>query len=510
MPRITRQDLVVDLRETSLLVRRARHEGRAATANRELDQRIAARPDSLLAPAWTMWRVDNLLLEGLHADAITAAEDVINRYPGARFRGRSWAARALIRKTGALIHQNDLQRAIGTYRQLLREYANEVSAVEVTYQLGRLAEQSGDRQGALQAYEAAARQRVVSAGVDYADLANRNGQRLHLGAPWRRPSAATVATELCHALNRDHITALEKLASATHFRFGLTNSEPDFVDPRLVIAVLTRSRRASGAFADPQQLVSVQGGFYLPVSGWRHGQQSHSVNFLIEPSGEGWAWTGCFADNDIYRFLQGCGGDILNSAALDITIKAPWPLGIACSAGGVTGGLYYNQAPTHCGQRAFSIDFGRHLLTFGTPVLAIYQGIVTRVKSDITDNDTSNGGNEVYIDHYRDIELVLSALDKLFGDGDYTPRYSSRYLHLRGPNQIPASDGMWVEQGTKIGEMDHTGRSLAPHLHFELRDRDEVRSGSSNVTVMPSPMDDISLGINDGGTWITSTNEMVI
>lgn len=85
MPRITRQDLVVDLRETSLLVRRARHEGRAATANRELDQRIAARPDSLLAPAWTMWRVDNLLLEGLHADAITAAEDVINRYPGARF-----------------------------------------------------------------------------------------------------------------------------------------------------------------------------------------------------------------------------------------------------------------------------------------------------------------------------------------------------------------------------------------------------------------------------------------
>ncbi|MGE5415312.1 MAG: M23 family metallopeptidase [Acidobacteriota bacterium] len=47
-------------------------------------------------------------------------------------------------------------------------------------------------------------------------------------------------------------------------------------------------------------------------------------------------------------------------------------------------------------------------------------------------------------------------------------KYLYLYAHL---SKITVEDGALVKTGTKIGEIGSTGRSLGPHLHFEVRDR---------------------------------------
>ena len=218
----------------------------------------------------------------------------------------------------------------------------------------------------------------------------------------------------------------------------------------------------------------------------------------------------------VTSFISGCEVEYPTSLALDdIDIKAPWPAGHSCAAGGlIEGGLYYNQQPTHCGSRAFAVDFARGLSppnppTFELPVLAVYQGLVTNVRSHIPDNDNTGSANRVKIDHYRPLESVIAAFEMTISGKRRRSRYSSDSLHLRGGNTMPVSEAMWVEQGTRLGEMDNTGLSVYHHLHFEFRDTQDTRGGFSRPTVMPSPLDSVTLGHDDAGTWITSTNTEV-
>lgn len=76
----------------------------------------------------------------------------------------------------------------------------------------------------------------------------------------------------------------------------------------------------------------------------------------------------------------------------------------------------------------------------GTPIFSARRGTVTFA------GWASGYGNVVYIDH---------------GNG-----YESRYAHL---SQIRTSQGAWVDDGERIGDMGTTGNSSGDHLHFEIR-----------------------------------------
>jgi murein DD-endopeptidase MepM/ murein hydrolase activator NlpD len=76
----------------------------------------------------------------------------------------------------------------------------------------------------------------------------------------------------------------------------------------------------------------------------------------------------------------------------------------------------------------------------GTPIFAAAAGIVVRAGSD------PDYGNVVDIDH---------------GNG-----YVTRYGHAR---RLYVKVGQRVERGARIAEVGSTGRSTAPHLHFEVR-----------------------------------------
>ncbi len=87
------------------------------------------------------------------------------------------------------------------------------------------------------------------------------------------------------------------------------------------------------------------------------------------------------------------------------------------------------------------IDFKAEV---GTPVYAPFPGTVTRINWNFKYN-----GDCIEIDHPREgIKTV--------------------YLHL---NKVVVKPGNFVEKGQKIGESGNTGRTFAPHLHYEIRHR---------------------------------------
>lgn len=86
----------------------------------------------------------------------------------------------------------------------------------------------------------------------------------------------------------------------------------------------------------------------------------------------------------------------------------------------------------------------------GTPVFATGDGVVERA-----DANSSGYGNHIRIDH---------------GFG-----YVSLYAHLRNTKPYNVRPGQKVKRGDIIGYVGSTGRSQAPHLHYEVfKDKERI------------------------------------
>jgi len=96
---------------------------------------------------------------------------------------------------------------------------------------------------------------------------------------------------------------------------------------------------------------------------------------------------------------------------------------------------------------------------YGKKVLAVKDGTVVSVRTDIVENDpgkiNSNtpGGNVVVIDH---------------GDGQF-----GYYAHLR-PNSITLKVGAKIKAGDPIGDVGNSGESTEPGLHFHVMNGPDV------------------------------------
>jgi hypothetical protein len=182
---------------------------------------------------------------------------------------------------------------------------------------------------------------------------------------------------------------------------------------------------------------------------------------------------------------------------------------LATPCGFGPGGLYYGQPTTHVGRDTFAIDFSRFLQgvpllldAFGKPVLAVAPGVVTFVRSNIATGDPTIE-NRVVIGHMTEEEVLFAFLIEALTGQKVAAKYSSEYLHLAGPAQIPVSVGMFVKQGARLGRVDDTGTSVSHHLHFSLHDRDLPVASNS---VRPTPMDGQTLNDWDDGRCMFSTN----
>lgn len=84
----------------------------------------------------------------------------------------------------------------------------------------------------------------------------------------------------------------------------------------------------------------------------------------------------------------------------------------------------------------------------GTPVYASFEAKVLRINWNVRVN-----GYCVELDHPREGVKTL-------------------YLHL---SRVLVKPGQFVKQGDKIAETGNTGRTFAPHLHYEIKSRDKKK-----------------------------------
>lgn len=114
----------------------------------------------------------------------------------------------------------------------------------------------------------------------------------------------------------------------------------------------------------------------------------------------------------------------------------------------------------------------------GDPIVAIEEGYLSRIKIE-----SSGYGRALYFDHPNGYTSVYAHLDS------FAPKIESYLKKIQNKLQQSHIDVYLdtmifnVNQGDQIGTMGNSGRSTAPHLHFEIRE------SKSEKPVMPSRFD---------------------
>lgn len=136
--------------------------------------------------------------------------------------------------------------------------------------------------------------------------------------------------------------------------------------------------------------------------------------------------------------------------------KLPWPAGVTYGCCQSNRGVV-----SHRGWEEFAYDFA---MPVGSDVCAARAGVISRIEVSHDGNGVNARNNYVVVDH---------------GDGT-----SAWYLHLQ-KDGCQLRIGQQVAQGERIAASGNVGRSMRPHLHFQvLRDTRELeRVSFSDVTV---------------------------
>ncbi len=489
-------------------------------------------PEAPTAPVYRLWAADNLASDGDYESAVRAYDVCVVATQTARpmSEGQDLLTGAMLHKGQASSLNGDERAAIATYRDLIMERPADRTA---PLDAGLASERIGDPAAADEFYRSIASVQRSMRTDDPAQLALRALERLNTPDVHYSRAATDLADRLTTALERRDTALLQALASKTHFAIGPTGGHTGFEDLALLDTFL--SELSTSDVVPRRALLGSGSKRYLPSSGWKGAWFQGDVSLILSEAPGGWQWTGIAlgAAND--RWHSRWTPEVIETnQPLPFEIRAPWPKDQCFTAGGlwehiaeaaivaaswpfgalVAGGLaaasccgwgprgfYYNIGPTHDQANAFAIDFTRYRRfvpydneSGGTPVLAVREGIVSRVDAGRESGDATSA-NRVEVEH-ADPDAPADLR-----------RFTSKYLHLEGPFRIPVSQGMPIRLGTHLGFMDDTGTSILDHLHFSIHDRQLTHPNeSTGRSVRPSPMSGVTLGDSDSNKCVESTN----
>jgi murein DD-endopeptidase MepM/ murein hydrolase activator NlpD/tetratricopeptide (TPR) repeat protein len=484
------------------------------------------------APVFRLWLADNLASDGNYLDAIKAYDHCVKACQSVKpfLSNVDLISGSLTHKAQALDLIGDHQAAIETYHDLRSHNPSDKIA---SLQMGIIAERMGKHELAIESYNRIAASTYSLRTDDPAQLAKRALDRLNTRDIYYYKTATDLADMLSRALEDRDTQKLSQLVSKTHFAIGPVGGHTGFEDLELFdyfLKDLYQSR-----IKIKRMLLGTGEKRYLPTTDWEGDWFSGNVTLMITKAPDGWQWTGIALHNPNEYWLDRWKPSVIQTNdPLPFDLRAPWPKGQCFTAGGLwefvaeaavvaatwpfgflvaeayaassccgwgTRGYYYNSGPTHSDEDAFAIDFTRYrrYVPFdnesgGTPVLAVREGIVSFVRSGFQTGNSSTD-NRVEI-HHADP-----------GNPSDTTRFTSKYLHLEGPNRIPVSMGMAIRVGTRLGLMDDTGNSVLDHLHFSIHDRQLPFPGASEGrSVRPTPMSGYTLGDSDSNKCVESNN----
>jgi hypothetical protein len=505
-----------------------------SSVNKDLESTAERETHSPVSPAFRLWIADNFARDGEYAQAAKSYDAAVERAQTVRDLPQVLdpTIGALFSKAQALALTTDVHAAIQAFTDL-RPYPSDASAAFL--QAGMIAERRGDHRRAAELYSTFASREPSARTDDPAEQARRALARMQDATARYFPTPHALMEAISEAISSSDGRQLTKLVSQTHFAVGPLGSHSAYEDLQL-LDHLARDFAASRVTIK-SALLGGNAKVYLPTTGWNGRWFCGDVPFVLTRAPQGWQWTGVGLSAPgvlwVERWQPKKKG---TNSPLPFGLLAPWPEGEHFMAGGIIQfigqqatilgaglfglalagayasdecgfgprGYYYNFDTTHTGVEAFAIDFTRYKRwvpfdneSGGTPVLAVRDGVVSRVRNGIPSNDDSFP-NLVEIEHPDPANLSDEH------------RFTSRYLHLEGPFKIPVSEKMPVVTGNRLGLMDDTGNSLMDHLHFAIHDQHIPYSGSaSGASVRPTPMDGMTLEDGDGGTCIRSTNREV-
>ena len=550
--------------ELSLLVQRARTTMSPSLANPELAHHIKADPNGVLTPALNSWMADSLIQEGRTREAVRQLNQIVKKFPDRKFSNAAWASSALDRIAACHEAKREYKRAADAHKLNLEKFSSGRSRALLQYRIARLAERAGRTNDAINGFNRAARlsDRPEETQVSIRELARRDAARLKSDHGWMFREFEDLAHELALRLERKQTGKLEKLASPTHFSLGVHCGEADFTGREKVLGLFFRDLLKSNVNVDTGKIWGSGDKRYLATANWSGEHFVGQVILLLSKTLYGWEWSGIALTQFPEGWVETLGPPSQGTnQPLALAIRAPWPAGLSFRAGGIVpfaaqltgclalgvpfaqamclvmasfaspcgfgpGGLYYGGVAgigfTHTGQDFFAVDFARFLqgvpalnITVNTPVLAVQSGLVSGVRGD-TVSGAATITNSVLIKHMTEEGFLIGALIAILSGTRLTelarPRFTSRYLHLAGPNQLQVSAGMFVPQGGRLGLMDDTGTSVDHHLHFGIYDRTgpgfavEGPLTPAGPSVRPNPMDGQTLNNADDGRCITSSN----
>jgi hypothetical protein len=494
------------------------------------------------APSYRLWIADNLAFDGKYSEAVGAYESCVS---AANYRAEvthlaDVTNTAYLNRAHAARHAGDLTNAVAFFLEAHQCAPEESNAL---LEAACIAEKIEDFSTAEKFYRQIANTEASSHADDPREIARRNLLGLSSPDALFEPNPFTLADKLATALLRKDITTLRRLISSTHFAVGAIGGHLNFETDDLLEALFLAV--ADGNVSCDSRLLGAGKKRYLPTFGWQSLWYQGQVLLIISEAPRGWQWTGVALAMPTANWADRSKPTKLGTnSPLPFEVQAPWPNGECFTAGGFypflaesaelaylasllygfvyvpvalltlssgccgwgTRGFYYNDrkhTEDHFNQ-SFAIDFTRYQrflpfvnATYGTPVLAVRDGMVGKVVSGHSTGD-SNRANSVEIKHADP------------ANPSDTRRYTSKYLHLDGPFKIPVSENMKVRVGTRLGLMDDTGDSLLHHLHFSMHDRQllhpDPKQYPEGKSVRPTPMSGYTLEDGDSNTCVTSTN----
>lgn len=519
--------------DLSTRVARARRAPRPSRTNDALETAAASDRDAPTAAAYLLWAADNHALEGDWAEAVRTCARAVERAgeSGELVTGVAVGLAARHRLAECAQAAGDLDAALRSRWALLDDDPDTEVAAQGLLLTGLAAQARGRLDDAGTCFEAIA---APSEGTDTTagQFARRAMQRLLDDRLPRATSAAGCRALVEEALHtRDH-DALDRLLSRSHFVVGVVGGHFRLQDETAREALL--AELSAGPDHGRGRLYGGGGKRYAFTDGFTGALLAGTVGLVLARGPRGWEWVGLALTQPTDAWLDRQPTVTPESnQPLPFSILAPWPSGRSFKAGGLAGfsakqaaviaagplgvalavgfarsdcgfgprGFYYNSrlSDTHQGVDAFAIDFTRYARgvpydneSGGDPVLATAAGVVGFTRTSVASGDSS-APNEVQVLH----------ADPATG----TNRFMSRYLHMAGPSLIGVSTGMAIPRGMRLGFMNDTGTSVLDHLHFSIHDQSLIAPGAPRgPSVRITPLDGTSLGDDDDGTCVRSSN----
>jgi tetratricopeptide (TPR) repeat protein len=481
----------------------------------ELEAAARSAGQSPVAPAYRLWIAENMCREGQDQESLQAFDEVLET--AARVErlidDPDYAVEALTKKAAAAARLHNVDLAMQTYRDV----AERTGQHDMLFEAGLVAERARRLTDAADLYQSAITAPPTLSAESYSELARRALARLNNRRALFAPHPETLSQQLVNALHSRDGELLRRLMSQTHFSVGVVGSEFRFENDDMIEHLLSDLGRSQIVCYSALQGSGMKR--YLLTGGWQGEWFRGTVVFMFCESPRGWELSGVVLYDPGDIWLHHWTPTALSSRytppspppepTLPFGLKAPWPAGLNMRAGGTyefaansawlvalgplawlftftladndcgfgPNGFFYGQGATHSGIDHYAIDFTRYERKApfkngagGLPVLSVAFGKVLGVRNDTPSGDSSKKANEVLVGYGAFLHPTQGLIHE----------WRARYLHMRGPNQIPVSAGMAVRLGDPLGFINDTGNSTVDHLHLSIHDQKNLFTPTVN------------------------------